>query len=205
MTPAEVEALLSGPIVVEEKLDGANLGFSLGPNGSLRAQNRGSYLHQPFSGQFKKLPAWTLLHEQTFTEALGDHLIAFGEWCAARHSLNYDRLPDWWLLFDVYDRSEKRFWSTRRRDEWAARTGVAVVHIIHQSQRNLGGLQNWIACQESAYRTGAIEGVVVRKEDEDWLVGRGKLVNPQFTQAIDEHWRRRTIEWNRIATPLHRA
>ncbi|WP_257945770.1 RNA ligase family protein, partial [Pseudomonas plecoglossicida] len=51
----------------------------------------------------------------------------FGEWCAARHSLDYGTLPDWFLLFDVYDRSTGRFWSTVRRDALAAEAGLATV------------------------------------------------------------------------------
>lgn len=27
---------------------------------------------------------------------------------------------------------------------------------------------------------------------------RAKLVRPDFAQAIDTHWRKRTIEWNRV-------
>jgi len=45
LTPAEVRELLNGEVVVEEKIDGANLGLSLAPDGSLRAQNRGQYLY----------------------------------------------------------------------------------------------------------------------------------------------------------------
>ena len=41
---AEAQALLASDVVVEEKLDGANLGFSLTSDGGLRAQNRGQYL-----------------------------------------------------------------------------------------------------------------------------------------------------------------
>jgi hypothetical protein len=41
---SEVTALLAGNVVVEEKLDGANVGLSLTPDGGLRAQNRGQYL-----------------------------------------------------------------------------------------------------------------------------------------------------------------
>lgn len=47
LSPAEAEDILSGPVVLEEKLDGANLGFSVSPDGVLRAQNRGQYLPQP--------------------------------------------------------------------------------------------------------------------------------------------------------------
>jgi hypothetical protein len=44
LKPGEAAEFLSGEIVVEEKVDGANLGISLGPSGRLRAQSRGNYL-----------------------------------------------------------------------------------------------------------------------------------------------------------------
>lgn len=44
LSPDEAAALLSGEVVVEEKVDGANIGFSASEDGELRAQNRGSYL-----------------------------------------------------------------------------------------------------------------------------------------------------------------
>jgi len=39
LSPQEATELLGADVVVEEKLDGANLGFSLSPEGELRAQN----------------------------------------------------------------------------------------------------------------------------------------------------------------------
>jgi hypothetical protein len=48
----------------------------------------------------------------------------FGEWCAARHSLDYTRLPDWFLLFDVLETTTSRFWSSTRRDALAAQSGL---------------------------------------------------------------------------------
>jgi len=42
--PNEVRELLSHDVLVEEKVDGANLGFSVDEHGTLRAQNRGTYL-----------------------------------------------------------------------------------------------------------------------------------------------------------------
>ena len=103
MSPSEVAALLAGDVVVEEKLDGANLGLSLAPDGSLRAQNRGQYLTEPHAGQFARLPAWLAQHDKAMRSVLTPNLILFGEWCAARHSLDYAALPDWFLLFDVFD------------------------------------------------------------------------------------------------------
>ncbi len=194
----EVAKLLSGPVVVEEKLDGANLGFSVAPDGRLRAQNRGQYLIEPHTGQFQRLPEWMALHENGLVDALGETLLAFGEWCAARHSLDYPALPDWWLLFDVYDRNTGRFWSTRRRDALASALGLATVPRIAVGLQTVGMLVDGVARWKSRHRNGGLEGVVVRREDDDWLLARGKLVRADFTQAIDSHWRSRKLEWNRV-------
>ena len=76
-------------------------------------QNRGQYLLEPFDGQFEKLNSWLLPRYDRFFDALGADLILFGEWCAANHSIGYDRLPDWFLVFDVYDQQAKRFFSKK--------------------------------------------------------------------------------------------
>ena len=198
LSSAEVDYLLSDSVVVEEKLDGANLGFSVGSDNRLRAQNRGQYLPETPVGQFQRLPEWKAIHGRGLADALGENLIAFGEWCAARHSLEYTLLPDWWLLFDIYDRSEGRFWSTCRRDHLAVRIGLATVPLVAKGPQTLKTLVDGVSSWKSRYRNGVLAGVVVRREDETWLDARGKLVRPDFTQAIGAHWRNRKLEWNRI-------
>lgn len=126
----ETRALLDGNVLVEEKLDGANLGLSLDRDGGIRVQNRGQYLVQPFSGQFSRLSGWLAQHENGLRTVLQPELILFGEWMAARHSLDYTALPDWFLLFDVYDRTQQAFWSAVRRNELADKAGVAVVPCV---------------------------------------------------------------------------
>lgn len=195
----DAEILLAGEVVIEEKIDGANLGFSIGSDGLLWVQNRGQYLLPPFTGQFAQLGKWLDLHQDRLLDALTESLIVFGEWCAARHSLNYDQLPDWWLMFDVYEREAERFWSTVRRDELAALLGVSVVPCVYQGRVTMTQLKKHILGEASRFRQGDAEGVIVRSEDAVWLQKRAKLVRPNFTQAITKHWRNRVVEWNRIA------
>lgn len=201
----QVAEFLSGEIVVEEKLDGANVGISVGRDGSLRAQNRGQYLRSPFLGQFSNLGKWLAPREDVLFDALGEHLIAFGEWCAARHSLDYVDLPDWWILFDVYDRLTGRFWSTTRRDTWARSLGIAVVPTVFRGQLTRSQLQALLNERTSEYRHGALEGLVVRREVGDDLVSRAKLVRADFTQSIGEHWSGRSLEWNQLQTSVQVA
>lgn len=138
------------------------------------------------------------LHEAGLRETLGECLIAFGEWCAARHSLGYSSLPDWWLLFDIYDRRTQKFWSTRRRDALASKLQLAVVPRLAAGHQTLASLREMVTRSRSHYRDGALEGVVVRREDENSLLKRGKLVRADFAQSIDTHWRSRSLEWNRL-------
>ncbi|MBO9715724.1 MAG: RNA ligase family protein [Pseudoxanthomonas sp.] len=198
LSPEEAGALLSGEVVVEEKLDGANLGFSLDGDGNLRAQNRGQYLAQPHAGQFARLPAWESIHGDALRSVLSPELILFGEWCAARHSLDYTLLPDWFLVFDVYDRSAGHFWSTARRDRLAADAGLQTVPQVLLGHTGIAELEKILVEWPSRYRSGPMEGVVVRRQDQQHALARAKLVRADFTQAIEGHWRSRAIEWNRV-------
>lgn len=196
---AEAKGLLAGEVVVEEKLDGANLGLSLSPEGILRAQNRGQYLADPHAGQFSRLSAWLAQHGEDLLAVLEPDLILFGEWCAARHSLDYAALPDWFLLFDVYDRTAGQFWSSARRNALAKQVGLSPVPLVWRGKTTLMALQSLVTATPSRYRHGPLEGVVIRRESAQWCETRAKLVLPDFTQAMDVHWRHRSIEWNRIA------
>jgi ATP-dependent RNA circularization protein (DNA/RNA ligase family) len=198
LPPREAADLLSGDVVIEEKLDGANLGISLGADGALRVQNRGQYLAQPFSGQFARLSSWLPLHEAALRGHLGRDRILFGEWCAARHSLDYVDLPDWLLVFDVYDQGFGRFWSTVRRDALAEKLGLVIAPRLFSGRTTITRLSSLLQSTPSRFREGPLEGIVVRRENEDWLIQRAKLVRPDFTQAITEHWSRRVMKWNRI-------
>ena len=198
LSPAEAASLLAGDVVIEEKLDGANVGLSLAPDGNLRAQNRGQSLAEPHAGQFARLPVWLAQHGGALRAVLKPNLMLFGEWCAARHSLDYAALPDWLLLFDVYDRDAGRFWSTPRRNALASVAGMVTVPLVLQGAATVPALKQLVLHTTSRYRRGALEGVVIRRESTEWCEARAKLVRPDFAQGMDTHWRKRAVEWNRI-------
>lgn len=164
LAASEAEAFLAYSLVREEKVDGPNLGFSADCSGAIRAQSRGQYLHRPFTGQFARLNGWLTIHEEALFEALGEPLILFGEWAAAMHSLEYSNLPDYLLLFDVYDRSERRFWSTARRNALASRFGLRQIHQVATGHFRLNSIKRMLATTQSAYRDGGCEGIYLRQE-----------------------------------------
>jgi hypothetical protein len=198
LSPREVSELLAGEVVVEEKIDGANLGFSVGEDGTLRAQNRGSYvdLDAP-KGQWKPLKRWLSTRRHALVDALGQHLMLFGEWCYAVHSIRYLRLPDWFLAFDVYDRATGEFWSVDRRNALAASLDLVTVPELSRGRHTLESLERLLGA--SRLTDGPAEGLYVRREAGGVLKARAKLVRAEFVQAIDEHWSRRPLEENRLA------
>lgn len=197
LTSREVDEFLSGSVVVEEKLDGANIGFSR-QDGKTMAQNRGQYLEQPYRGQFSRMSEWLALHEEALMRLAENHIL-FGEWCAAKHAIAYDGLPGWFVVFDVYDRRSGLFLSTNRRNEIGASLGFPVVPRIYSGHLSLQELKDLLVTATSCFRIGWPEGFVVRKESQDWLEGRAKLVRADFLQAIGPHWSSSKIIWNRVA------
>ncbi len=123
-------------------------------------------------------------------------LIAFGEWCYAEHSVFYDSLPDWFLLFDFYDRGERRFWSRVRRDKWAKDAGLWTVPLIVTGVLGLPTLRKLLGPS----RLGSVpaEGVYLRWDEGDWLVARAKLVQPGWVMASDDHWSSGQLKANRL-------
>lgn len=198
--PAQEAAdLLRGIVLVEEKIDGANVGISLSDAGDLRAQNRGAYIdRQTCHPQFAPLFRWLRDRQHALADALGPDLILFGEWCYAVHSVQYTKLPDWFLAFDVYDRTRGEFWSAARRDTLVDAMGVSRVPTLGEGTFDLAGLLALMGA--SRVSTRPAEGVYVRRSDETRLVARAKLVRPEFTQQIDAHWSGRTMEINQLAS-----
>lgn len=198
LTAQEVKLLFSSEVQIEEKIDGANLGISFDKDGNIQAQNRGQYLLKPYMGQFENLEVWLAARENELFDLLGEHLILFGEWCAAKHSIGYEQLPDWFLVFDVFDRHTEMFWSTSRRNRLAKKMGLKVVPQVWQGRTQIKQVLKRLETQKSAFTDEWVEGFIIRKENADWLEMRGKIVRAEFVQNIGVHWSKQKLEWNQI-------
>lgn len=193
----ERETFLSRVLRIEEKVDGENLGISA-PSESLRFQARGSYVE--LGGRhFRGLETWVAPRSRRLARGIGEDLVLFGEWCADVHSVAYDRLPDWFLLFDVYERSSSTFWSSTLRDAFAADLGLSVTPCLGTGRFSESDLMPMLG--PSRLGSQPMEGLVARSEDANTVHARAKVVRPGFVQSIEEHWTTRSREMNRLATP----
>jgi hypothetical protein len=198
LSPEEARVFVEGVVTVEEKVDGANIGFSLDESGLLRVQSRGSYLARGSHPQFQPLWPWIENRRFALMEALRPGLMLFGEWCFALHSVSYNRLPDWFLGFDVYDCAFNRFWSSDRRNRCLNDLGLAPVPRLAKGQLSIDQLISLMGT--SRLTEGPMEGIYLRCDQGDWLEERAKIVRLEFVEGIDRHWSEESLKKNALAS-----
>jgi len=187
-------------VSVEEKVDGTNLGFSISNDGYILVQNRGNYISSVSHKQYKKLDLWVADHYHALKNILIKDYILYGEWCYAKHSIQYEYLPDWFLAFDIYDRKCGRFLSRKRRSSILEDTGISEVPTLISEKLILkDDLENLITLKSVLYN-GPVEGIYLRIDGDDgYLSYRAKVVRPEFSQTIDKHWSKTNIVVNSLA------
>jgi ATP-dependent RNA circularization protein (DNA/RNA ligase family) len=196
MSTNEAKAFLQNPVVIEEKVDGANIGISFDSSGNLMVQNRGNSLERGTRGQFIRLWAWLSQRESSLLSVLEDSLILFGEWCYAKHSIHYTRLPDLFLGFDVFNKDAQKFMNANRRDLILRNLGLTSVPFVASGVFELDDIPQLIG--ESSLYDGPMEGVYLRQEDANWLVMRAKVVRAEFVQQMGIHWSRQPLVSNTV-------
>jgi hypothetical protein len=140
------EQLRGGRLIFEEKIDGANAAVSFDASGQLMLQSRGHVLTGGArEAQFGLFKAWAQTHEQVFFDLLGRRYVMFGEWCFAKHTVFYDRLPHYFHEFDIYDRELDLFLSTPCRHKMLAGLPDAssIIHLIQLALGFSSGDRNW--------------------------------------------------------------
>ena len=150
MTRKEAKEFLKGKIIsVEEKIDGANIGFSLDEHYTIRAQNRSHFVSSQSHRQFSTLDNWISQNGKSLLQILSDgKYILYGEWMYAKHSIFYTKLPNYFIAFDIYDSISQSFVSRRERDAMLQGTGISSVPLVvereFQEPEEVGLQQNLI-------------------------------------------------------------
>ena len=200
-------------VYVQEKIDGTNLGISIDYDGKLLCQNRSKYVCSADAPQYGALDMWLESYSEFLHTLLlpGRHIL-YGEWCIARHSIPYKKLPGYFIAFDLYDRQTGLFLSVQRFHETIKAAGKKLGFGPHQvpipvvpliTMRTFKDPMELMPLLESksAFRAdgGTVEGVYLRTDDTQWNRSRCKLVRPDFIQHIEDgHWVKRKMEKNQI-------
>jgi hypothetical protein len=207
----ESEAFIADPsLVVEEKLDGTNVGIHFNSRGRMVLQCRGHEITEGMHPQYDLFKQWTSVKRPVFEAMLGDRLILYGEWLYAKHTVHYRKLPHYFFEFDIYDKDAQKFLTLETRLELLQDSGIQTVPVVHRGAASAGRLLSLIG--ESAFdsefdnpSTGKVdklmEGVYLRTEQDGMVTARAKMVRPEFVEKIkqSEHWQHQMLVPNLLA------
>ena len=194
---SEAEKFYKSPVIVEEKVDGANVGISF-ENNELKFQNRGNYILSGGQPQFEPIWDWGYKRLHQLSDILQDRYIVFGEWCYAEHSIHYTRLPDWFIGFDVYDRMERMFLPVVNRNRFFDLCNITPVPLLGEKKLSKTDIIRLVNNEQSRLGGGLLEGVYIRLESKNMLVARAKVVRKDFIQDIGEHWSKKRLVKNEL-------
>jgi hypothetical protein len=216
-------------LVVEEKVDGANCGISFGSDGELLLQSRGHYLtggHR--EKHFTLFKQWATTHASSLWRCLRHRYVLYGEWLYAKHTVYYDRLPHYFMEFDILDTVDTVFLNTNRRQKLLQDVAVVPVRILHAgpltTRRQLTDLVGPSAFMTSSHLTtlrsksqelgldtdrtlretdqsDLMEGLYIKVEEDGIVSERYKYVRADFLTAVfqaEGHWLNRQIIPNQL-------
>jgi hypothetical protein len=195
-----IENLIGAPIVITEKIDGSNT--SLEREGCFARTHSGPPNHPSFNG-LKALHA-------ALKYKIPAGIQFFGEWCYALHSIAYDALPGYFLMFGVReyyaieDFSKAQWYSWDDVELMANNMGLPTVPVLFtgtvSSEKELKELTESFMIERSVCG-GIREGVVVRVQrdfkDEEFSSCIMKCVRANHV-TTDEHWAHKMIVTNKL-------
>lgn len=207
------EQLVGRHLVIEEKMDGANCAVSFSQSGRLRLQSRGHYLTGgKREKHFDLFKTWASTHATALHRVLEHRYIMYGEWLYAKHTIYYNKLPHYFLEFDILDTASGAFLSTPARKALLAPLPfIKSVKILFQGRtpgiqdlKALVGPSHFISedhieqlCERAAEQrlnveltrretdpTCIMEGLYLKEENQQIVTGRFKYIRASFLTTV---------------------
>lgn len=197
-------------LIIEEKIDGTNVGIHFSEAGELVLQCRGHLITEGMHPQYDLFKQWASVKRRVLENTLGSRFIVFGEWVYARHSIAYRKLTHYFFEFDIYDKERAEFLDLKRRLSLLAGTGIETVPIVHTGSVSREELKTLIGSSRfgshfenpvTGQPDSLMEGLYLRTEAGGAVSGRAKFVRPEFVEKIKQstHWQHQQMVPNLLA------
>lgn len=189
-------SILGVNLVVEEKVDGSCVGIAFDQE-RLILKHRNNEVN---GMEWDLLKKWIKDQEELFYDILENRYIMYGEWLYATHTIYYDKLPHFFLEYDIFDRQNQYFLSTVCRQKMLENTPITSVNILGRGIfTSTSEITNLFG--QSFYRSsGSMEGLYLKLEDSDKVLARYKFISKDFLDQIlssGSHWKDRPLTRNK--------
>lgn len=183
---------------VQEKVDGSNVGISWLSNEPF-LRTREKILRKEYSksknlskGQY--IPLWNYIYEHKkdilkLIDEIGICTI-YGEWLMYEHSIRYDKLPDYFLAYDIWSYESKKFINMKYFEKLISLTNIHYIRPKKMVFNNIDEVKKY-SNKISEYRDGIVEGIVLK--DDNFL---SKVVNDNFIRKHDFNNKKlKNVKW----------
>lgn len=171
-------------IVVTEKMDGEN-----------STVYRDYYHARSLSSEHKWYHSWLLGYIKTFQYQIPENYHICGEYLYAKHSIGYDNLSSYFLVFSVWENNNCLSW--KETELFCNKVGLQTVPILYKGIYNEEKIKE--IAKEVVKKGG--EGIVVRLSSsfkyDDFSKSVAKYVRKNHVQT-DKHWSLGNIESNKL-------
>lgn len=192
-------------ITVQEKVDGSAAAFCL-HDGHPIIRNRSNILRKGFKGrtaaklQFDRI--WNHFYENKAKferlESLAGQVSVYGEWMVAQHGTLYDRLPDYFLAFDVYRPETRQFLDPIEAEELLSEAGFSTVPRLYDGKwLPFGELAKFLGKPSPFSSTEVAEGIYIKVRDGKSRITGYKMVREGFVPG--KLWNPNIVQKNALA------
>lgn len=197
-------------LIVEEKIDGTNVGIHFSDSGAMVLQCRGHLITEGMHPQYDLFKQWAAVKRNALEGMLENRFLLFGEWVYARHSIHYRKLSHYFFEFDIYDKQQQQFLGLKCRLALLERTGIQTVPVVHTGSVRRDELETMIGPSQfdshfdnptTNRPDNRMEGIYLRTEANGVVTGRAKFVRPEFVEKIKQstHWQHQQMVPNLLA------
>lgn len=191
---AYTEDSLTGPVVLQEKLDGSQFSFGLNEDGEIVMRSKGAVLMEDnYADMFKEAVEYVLSISDIIKRYPKDTYFYTEYLQKPKHNtLKYKNIPkNHLMLFDVL--SEQK-WQERGKMEVAASLfQISVIPELYRGKATVDSVKSFLTA-ESCLGDEIIEGVVIKNYTQTILLGGH--VFPLFTKHVREAFKERhAADW----------
>jgi hypothetical protein len=191
----------SDRVSIEEKVDGSNCGMGILDDVPI-IRNRNHVIHKGFNGktpakmQFSSVWNWWHSNAENFQklDEFGPFSV-FGEWCIAQISMEYTKLPSWFLAHTLYDYDARKYVDTAVARDILTKSGFDLVPLLYWGKvPNFQFIESLKKASE--FSDEPAEGVYLKICDGKYITKSFKMVRQGFEPG--KLWSDKTLKKNRL-------
>jgi len=176
MTSEATDRILKQNVIVQEKIDGINIGVYVDENDKFYLIQKNQILPKSAYSNFQEIITWFQQHQELINKILKGKYALFGEYLigkSTRKGLHK------WVIIDAIEISTNKFISYPVLQSLAKSLKLEVTPIIFQGKlKKLSTVKTLI--NKSIYYSGLMEGVCIRIENSNHTIEKYKFVRENF-------------------------